>query len=334
MRFRRAAVVLLLVFSVLGFDAAPAAAHGVGGIQPTNARSRVLSITPAVAGLTVEIIENGTRVELRNTSDAQVIVSGYEGEPYLRVGPDGVFRNVRSPATFLNRTSTPPARVPASYDATAEPEWRKVSSAKHVRWHDHRAHAMSSGPFATTQWTIPLTVDGRPVVVSGDLTWVEPGAWWPWLLLTFGIAVLIIVTARAAWRLTIMCTLALMVWAEALHVIGSWSQVASTTPGRISAQLISFAALALGCYALARASRDAPDSSAPFVLLAAVVFIVAGGIGDITAWTRSQLPSTLPNVAVRASVALALGGGGGLVVATARRLAPAMRKEAGAGSAR
>ena len=47
----------------------------------------------------------------------------------------------------------------------------------------------------------------------------------------------------------------------------------------------------------------------------------AGGIGDVSAWFRSQLPSTLPAGTVRALVALAFGGGIGLVLAAASRLA-------------
>jgi hypothetical protein len=57
------------------------------------------------------------------------------------------------------------------------------------------------------------------------------------------------------------------------------------------------------------------------VLIAAVVFIVAGGIGDVSAWFRSQLPSTLPAGTVRALVALAFGGGLGLAIAAATHLA-------------
>jgi hypothetical protein len=323
MRLPRLALVGLLALGAVVANAAPAAAHGIGGAQPTNARSRVLSITPAVAGLSVQVIENGRRVELHNESGADVIVSGYDGEPYLRVDRDGVFENTRSPAVYLNRTSTPPAHVPSSYDSSADPQWRKVSDANHVRWHDHRAHSMSSGAFETSQWSIPLTVDGRPVVVAGDLAWIEAGPWWPWLLLAVLLGALVVLAARAAWRLTAMCTLAALAWSELLHVVGTWRDIADTTPARIGAQAISFAAIALGAYVCMRVSRVAPEAAAPFVLLAAVVFIVAGGIGDLASWTRSQLPSTLPAGAVRAQVALALGGGAGLIVASARRLVPA-----------
>jgi hypothetical protein len=331
MRFARPAGVALLlagalVVSTLATTAAPAAAHGVGGAQPTNARSRVLHITPAVTGVSFSIVQNGRKVKLTNQSDAQVIVSGYSGEPYLRVGPGGVFQNSRSPAVFLNRTLNPPAKVPARYDASAAPVWHRLSGGSSATWHDHRAHSMSPGAFAHSTWSIPLTVAGRPVLVAGDLTWVKAPPWWPWLVLTFVLALLIVLAAWRAWRLTVMLVLVALTWGECMHVLGSWTDASPTLPGRFGAQLISFAAIAIGVFALNRVSRaDEPDAVAPYVLVAAVVFIVAGGVGDVATWFRSQLPSALTPPIVRALVALALGGGAGLAVAAAMRLAPASR---------
>jgi hypothetical protein len=325
MRLGRTLCALAFLCAVLALDAAPASAHGVGGLQPTNVRSRVLTIEPATAGVDVKVIENGRRLELTNDSDARVVVSGYQNEPYLRVGPDGVFENTRSPAVFQNRSLNAPSKIPARYDAAAAPEWRKVSDADHVRWHDHRAHYMGTGAFEASQWSVPLTVDGRPVVVQGDLAWVTPGPWWPWLVLTLGIVAVIVLAAQRTWRLTVSPTLALLVWAELLHVVGSWSEVATTVAGQIGAQVLSIVAIGVGVFALTRVSRSDEESSAPFVLIAAVTFIVAGGIGDVASWFRSQLPSSLAAPAVRALVAFALGGGTGLVIASARRLTPSGR---------
>ena len=113
-----------------------------------------------------------------------------------------------------------------------------------------------------------------------------------------------------------------MCWAEVMHIFGSWSEVSLTLTGRIMAQVFSVVAVALGIYALFRASRDTPSASAPVVLVAAVVFVVAGGVGDVSSWFRSQLPSTLPAGTVRALVALAFGAGIGLIIAAATHLAP------------
>ena len=47
---------------------------------------------------------SAARLELTNDTDTDVIVRATEGEPYLRIGPDGVFENLLSPATYINRT--------------------------------------------------------------------------------------------------------------------------------------------------------------------------------------------------------------------------------------
>ena len=48
---------------------------------------------------------------------------GYQDEPYLRVGPDGVFENRRSPAVYLNANRRGSTAVPRSADPDAEPDW-------------------------------------------------------------------------------------------------------------------------------------------------------------------------------------------------------------------
>ena len=74
-----------------------AAAHGGGG---TNYRSEVTAIEPRQTGLTVVVLDRDDR--LRLTAERPTTIYGYEGEPYLRFSRDGVFRNARSPATYLN----------------------------------------------------------------------------------------------------------------------------------------------------------------------------------------------------------------------------------------
>jgi hypothetical protein len=101
--------------------AAPASAHTVGGASPTNLRSEITRVTPPLHGVEVNVVEAGNRLELVNTSAADVVVAVYQGEPYLRVGPSGVFENVHSPATYLNRTRKGGTVLPPRADATAAP---------------------------------------------------------------------------------------------------------------------------------------------------------------------------------------------------------------------
>ena len=66
--------------------------------------TRLESVRPQIPGVDVKVIEAGSRLQLTNDTDTEVVVQGYQGEPYLRVGPKGVFENRKSPATFLNRS--------------------------------------------------------------------------------------------------------------------------------------------------------------------------------------------------------------------------------------
>ncbi len=313
---------LVTVFLVGG--ASPASAHGVGGREPTNVRVHVIGIEPAVADVSVDVVEFGTKLELVNDSDAEVIVLGYAGEPYLRIGPDGAFENRRSPAAFINRTLDPPSTVPDSYDSEAEPQWLRMDSGNSVRWHDHRAHNMTGGnPPEPLAWAVDLTVAGEPVVVRGDIATVAAPAWWPWLLVTAALAAVIALAARRAWRVAVASGLILVLAGEVLHVAGAWRDIASGFDNRLGANAMSVLAVVAVVLALAQVLRRDEYAAAPWVLLAAVVVGVVAA-GDVLMWTRSQLPSVFAPAFVRLLVAVALGGALGLAVAAATRLrAPA-----------
>lgn len=127
---------------------------------------------------------------------------GYQGEPYLRIGQHGVERNERSPATFYNQDRYARIPPPASADATAAPEWHRISTDRTVSWHDHRTHWMSSVLPAQVaanpnkivviypDWQIPLSIDGHDVTVNGSLTWFPPPSSAGWLVIGIGIAVI------------------------------------------------------------------------------------------------------------------------------------------------
>src|SRR5438067_5168186 len=127
---RRLAVVFAGACVLVSTGAAPAEAHTVTGVQATNYKSEVVAVSPPLAGIRVRLRDLGNRVELRNTRQDDVVVLGYQGEPYLRVGPSGVYENKRSPAVYLNRAttvSTTNTTLPRQADASAPPEWHRVS---------------------------------------------------------------------------------------------------------------------------------------------------------------------------------------------------------------
>jgi hypothetical protein len=318
-----------IVLSTLG--ARPASAHGNGGATPTNYRTTITSIEPALRGLSVRVTNLGDDLELRNETSGDIVVHGYEGEPYLRIGPDGVFANIRSPAYWVNQAKDLSIQAPASADAKAAPEWRKTSSGNSVSWHDHRSHWMSSvaspvvraDPGAThvviDDWKITLSDGNRDVVVTGDVTWVPGSSAWPWLVLAVACAAVGIACAlRRVGANVYLLLFGVLILVDMVHGVGA----AMATPGQgvgkaavvVEDLAPSLIAWALGIYGAIRLGKGALDG-AWLGLFAAVVVALLGGVSDLGALSHSQLPNALAVPIARASVAVALGLGVGLAVA-------------------
>ena len=168
----------LLVLATALVACPAAAAHGGGG---TNYRSQVTAIP---LGLTVIVLDRDDR--LRLTAEREATIFGYEKEPYLRFTSAGVFRNARSPATYLNEARYADVDLPAVADAKAKPQWDKVADGRTYEWHDHRIHWMSTipprqvrdapgEPHHVFNWHVPITVEGQPATIAGTLDY-EPSS--------------------------------------------------------------------------------------------------------------------------------------------------------------
>jgi hypothetical protein len=201
-----AAAALLLV---------PAAgAHGNGPSGPKGYESVVTAVRPKVPGLAVTVLGGEERIRLQNRTGETIVVAGYEGEPYLRFSQDGISRNERSPAAWLNAARFGGVPVPLAADPKAPPAWSRLGRGSTWAWHDHRAHWMSPKPPPTVagapaerhhvlDWRIPITVGGKPVDILGSLDYRPPsGRNWPALavfVVGFGTvagALLVLVLAR------------------------------------------------------------------------------------------------------------------------------------------
>lgn len=195
--------------AVLASAAFPTGAWAHGGSDRdgySNYASRVLSVSPPVPGLDITAYGVAGGVRLENRSGQDVVVLGYDNEPFLRVNSTGTFANLRSRTTFTVVSPDINLRSPgqSSSDPSTEPDWVQVSSRKYVRWHDDRTHWIGSQPpqIVTTDrsvahvvydaWTVPLVVDSNPVTVTGELVYLPPPSQTRWLLL--GIVVLVAAT--------------------------------------------------------------------------------------------------------------------------------------------
>ena len=163
----------------------PALAHPRGKGYARGFQSKILSVRPEVAGLEIAVVDGDDRVRVSNKSGTELLVLGYDGEPYLRIGPDGVHRNERSPAAYLNRDRFARVSVPLKADPGATPDWRLVSPRPAWQWHDHRIQWMGAGPPAAIRsaprkrhaifdWKVPARLGDKVLVISGRLGYVPP----------------------------------------------------------------------------------------------------------------------------------------------------------------
>jgi hypothetical protein len=329
-----ALVVAALVVVIVGASAAPASAHGLGGLTPTNYESILRSVTPHVDGLHVRVTDLGTKVELTNESGRTVTVLGYDGEPYLRVGPTGVFENTRSPATYLNRSTKITSAPPKFANAHATPVWRRISTGTTARWHDHRAHFMGGDDppevaahpdqrRVVDNFVIPMRVGNERVVARGQIVYVPPPSPWPWVLGALVLAALVFWLSRTrVWKRVFAITLALLTLTEVLHVLGLWDASTASFGTKLGESAYSLAGIALGVVALGWMWRKGVDSAVPLVLVATIFLFVAGGLADVTSLGNSQIPSTFSAGVARLLVTCTLGLGAGLAVAAGFRLRP------------
>ncbi|MCP2329258.1 deferrochelatase/peroxidase EfeB [Hamadaea flava] len=317
----------------LVWPASAAQAHEVAGAGATNFRTTLSALAPAVPGVSLSVVENGSRLEAINTTDQDLIVQGYTGEPFAKIGPGGVFVNDNSPATYLNTDRYATTVVPAGVDGKGEPRWRKVSGEHVYRWHDHRIHWMlktlpapvAADPGAehrVSDWKVVLDHGGRTLTATGALDWIPGPSPTPWLLLAIAIAVVIAVGGlfpRLGFRL-LAAGAGLMLAADLLHSAGVAAVETGSLAQRLGALLGADAtALVVWPFGILAAWRLAYRSRFAAVIAACVGALLgfSMALDDAPVWWRSSAPTGLSMTLDRATVSTVIGAAAGLVVAVA-----------------
>jgi hypothetical protein len=343
-----AAVAVVALAALVGLlRADPAAADPPA---PSDYRSVVDAIEPAADGVDAGVVGGDAFLELTVEPGREVVVAGYQGEPYLAFRPDGtVQRNRRSPATYVNESRDGAAEPPAGTDAEAEPDWETVADGGTYAWHDHRIHWMGSGrpdgadPGEWTRpWTVDITVDGTPTRITGTLALVEGVNPLPWL--TLGLAAAVAVAIAGRRRPLLAAVIAALVAAALAGGVG-WSQWTDAPAGSGVSPLLVAVPLA-GLVAAGLALALAPRLGRRFVTAATLA-----GAAAVAGWALLRLevlwtpvlPTVLDAGLDRAGTALGLGlalAAAGLVVwgsgialmegEQAPALDPENEKEAGA----
>jgi hypothetical protein len=315
--------------------ARPASAHTLTGVQPTNYRSEIVSVLPAFAGVSVDVLDLGRRIRLANHGPTDIVVYGYDGEPYLRVGRRGVFENVHSPAVYLNRPApvyaTTSTTLPRAADATAPPQWRRISRSATATWRDRRTRWEGPNPPSVKQapgerqavrpWLITLSKGATRGAITGRLVWVPGPSPAPWLVLA---AVLCALTFAAVftrrWSTLLAAALGVLVVNDIVHSFGAAAAAHDALTHRLSTVLVGgfygTIAWVIGGLGI-RPLRQGRDLGALLAGITGFFLALIGGATDFNSLARSQLAFVLPAGVARFEVALSLGMGAGLAAAAA-----------------
>jgi hypothetical protein len=330
--------------------ATPAAAHGRGS-DATNFRSSVVA-QPDLPGVRWQVHGADEFLSVSNSGAQELLVEGYEGEPYLRVGPDGVFVNRNSEATYLNGERFANVTPPAGAGPEAEPDWQRLSAEGRWLWHDHRIHWMSPAAPPQVQgrdaavlvqpWSVPFRVGERRLEVTGELWWVPGPSPWPWLVgaLLLTAPALIGLWRGAAWGSwqAVARPAALMLGTVAalnlVHLVDDLFAVPLPGSTRAVAALQTVMFIAVGLLGALRAWRGGDGAFTALGVGAGAVF-VGQGLLYLGVLGASQTASVFPDWLARLVVALSLAQAvpvGIIAVEGTRRLGPPLPQPADEGA--
>lgn len=333
---RRWLASVALAGAVLVVSTPPAAAHAITGVASTNYESVLLGPTPLIPGVAVQLRDLGRRVEVRNTTTTDLVISGYSDEPYLRVGPAGVFENTRSPTVYQNLVTTPGATavLPADASTAAAPNWRRISSHRVVRWRDQRTRHEGPTPEAVRRaphsahvistWSILMSWGPTQVVANGLIRWAPAPSPWPWLIGAAVLAVGVYAGSRTdQWPLVVALATGAVVAVDVVHSLvavipssDSLAQAAARFLGGGLVSVVGWAAGAAGAALLQQGNRDGLFLAA----FAGIVLLLTGGVGDLTILGRSQIPYAVDPSLGRLLVSITIGLAAGAVAAAVDRL--------------
>jgi hypothetical protein len=331
---RRIILVMVVAAVTLVGSATPVMAHGAGGSDASNYASTVTGIAAVNAqgnptgrvtlppGVTWRVLANDALLQVQNRSGTELVVLGYRDEPYLRVGPDGVWQNRNSPATYQNTDRYARVQVPAGASADAKPEWVRVADQPVYAWHDHRVHWMSGtlppqviasqgAETVVFDWTVPFALGDERLAVTGTLRWVPPPPWWPWILGASAVTALPLLLAlrrppagdqRRALVVSGALVLAAVVLITVVHSVDDVLAVPATPAQHLvaSAQSVLFIGMgAFGAYKGWRGKNGAGEA----VIFGSVALAVGIGLTHLPTLASSQVATTLPVWFSRAVVA-------------------------------
>jgi len=148
--------------------------------------------------------------------------------------------------------------------------------------------------------------------------WIPGPSPWPWIAGAAVLAIGTVIGARTRAAPTVLgAALTAALIGAVVHAVGAWTYATNAFPNRAGDALPTIGAAALGVVALVQLRRRGLRAAAPLLVFAGLFLGIAIGLADISALTRSQLPTDLAPALDRLTIAVALGGGVGVAVGAA-----------------
>jgi hypothetical protein len=268
---------------------APGAAHVRSGAVASDYEVTVVSPTAPVSARVYESdLAVGLTVDERHT----VVVLGYDGEPFLRVGEEGVEVDARSAAA-----------VEAGLVDEVGTGWRKLSDGRTVVWHDRRVSGPSSGAEA---WSIPVVADGAPLRLEGEVRHVSRPPAWPWLLVGGIFALAVALTLVRPGRLPRSAVVLGATAAVAAIVVAVVFAARSGASAGLWVEGANELVLAVvGLVVLARGSEEARAAACALLGLLALF----AGLLKLEVFTKGVVFAAVPAPLARAAVAIVISAG-------------------------
>jgi hypothetical protein len=284
---------------------APVATAAADPAEPTDYRSVVDMVEPAVAGVTIDVVGGDAFLRVRAEAGHEVVVIGYWDEPYARITADGTVEINRSSPSVLQNERRYGVATDEAIDATQPPNWEATGSGGELVWHDHRSHWMAptkptvGSDGLVQRWDVPLVVDGTAVTVRGSLyVHASPTPLW-WFVLLPALAAAVLVAGHRPVLLAAV--------GGAVAVVGVVDRVslpADARPAWVAVALGGLAALA----GIASAARRRAWWAAPVLAGGGAALVIAAYV-QRTAITRMFVPGPTPDALVRVLIVCALGTG-------------------------
>ena len=294
---RRAALL-----AALGSLAIPASAHAHlrSGTVAVDYRATVSS--PHTPAYRVRIYQSDHGLSLVIRPGHVVAMSGYLGEPVFRLDRSGLWVNAASPTAVVVGLVKKSQRI-----STPGTHWRLQRDRTSVAWHDSRVQRLPAGVDRGT-WSIPLTVDGRPTRLTGELVRYGRPSLALWLALLACICALGALPLLLRRRdLVPRAAAGLAIAAAAASVVVELSLAFDVyaSPGTWIEAVDSIVFLAVGLWVMFRGPENLRMGGAVGVGLVSLAVGLLNGAVLLHPIVLAVLPSTI----VRLTVAIAVGAG-------------------------